>query len=96
MNLPVPWHYRLRVQSSPPEQPLSTSPGENDVKLLEEITPKYGYARADEVAGPDNSRAFFDYGSPVVVADSSARDSSRASRTGVLETARWARTVQRD
>jgi len=96
MSLPIPWRYRLRVQSSPPAQRISISPGANDVKLLEELTQKYGYAPADEVAGPDSSRAFLDYGSPVVVADSSAPDSSRASQTGVLETARWARAVQRD
>jgi hypothetical protein len=64
--------------------------------LLEELTQKYGHAPADEVAGPDNSRAFLDYGAPVVVADSSVPFSSLVSQASVLETARWARTLQRD
>jgi hypothetical protein len=47
--------------------------GRQDVKSLEELVTKYGYAPADELAGSQNSRAFLDYGAPVVVADSSPR-----------------------
>jgi hypothetical protein len=61
----------LNFQSAPPTRPVVVAAAGNDVKPLEELTVKYGFAPADEVAGPESSRAFLDYGSPIVLADSS-------------------------
>jgi len=82
---------RLKAPALSRRSALVVSAGQNgSVKTLEQLAAKYGLAPADELAGPDSSRAYIDYGRPVVLADSS-RSPHRTKR----EEALWSRALKR-
>jgi hypothetical protein len=57
------------------------------VKSLDQLARKYGFAEPDEVAGPASAGAYLDYGHPFTISDS--------ARTGRRRTTeeRWAAEV---
>lgn len=54
---------------------VATLPGE--VKSVDQLAKKYGFAQPDEVAGPANGAAYLDYGRPFTISDSARTRKTR-------------------
>ena len=74
-----------RVQRSNQQAPADTQ-GQvadaatlpDEVKSVDQLAKKYGFAQPDEVAGPANGATYLDYGRPFTISDS-ARTRRRTS-----------------
>jgi hypothetical protein len=70
-------YHHTRLQASVPLDPAELQEQMTDeVKSVDQLAKKYGFAQPDEVAGPASGAAYLDYGRPVTISDS-----ARTART---------------
>jgi hypothetical protein len=69
---------RRRAPAGARARLASAVTGPYEVKSVDQLAKKYGFAQPDEVAGPANGAAYLDYGRPLVISDSARTGRERA------------------
>jgi hypothetical protein len=78
-----------RTGASPGPPAHASGRGLSEIRTIDQLARRYGFARPDEVAGPPSASAYLDFGAPHTISDSALtareQDQEEAWATAVHE-----------